>query len=108
MESMDREILEWIAAHTGSPELTAQLTHAKVKKRDQLGTGFFVYFERVAGQPSVEGHVRPICPHIESRELLDGAGCDLFIRDGHIHYLEVYARGGFMPKSLEDFTLRKS
>jgi hypothetical protein len=106
VEQLDHDILEWIAGQSGSPELAAQIGNAEVKKRDAMRTGFFVYFVTNAGAPPVEQGLRPVCPHIDAPDLQDGAGCDLFLRDGRLHYLEVYARGGFMPDPLTGYTLR--
>ena len=105
MEQLDQDILNWIGEQTGDAALSAQLQSARVKKRDYMRTGFFVYFEADEDQQAIESSVRPVCPHINSPELMDGAGCSLFLRNGRLHYLEVYARGGFMPESLEDYQL---
>ncbi|MEE4186188.1 MAG: hypothetical protein V2J12_10500 [Gammaproteobacteria bacterium] len=105
MEQVDRDLLDWIAAATDDPALAAQIAAAEVKKRDFLRTGFLVYFARNDAAPPVPAGVRPVCPHLASPELMDGAGCDLFLRDGRLHYLEVYARGGFMPEKLESYRL---
>ena len=105
MEQVDRDILDWIAAATGDAALSAQIAAAEVKRRDFLRTGFIVYFAPLDAAAPVAAGVRPACPHLESAELMDGAGCDLFLRDGRLHYLEVYARGGFMPEKLENYQL---
>jgi len=106
MEQVDRDILDWIASASGDAALAAQIAVAEVKKRDFLRTGFLVYFAPLdAAVPVVPAGVRPVCPHLESPELMDGAGCDLFLRNGRLHYLEVYARGGFMPEQPEGYRL---
>lgn len=101
---VDRDILDWIAAHTDDAALRAQLQRATVKKRDVMRTGFFVYFETPDGDAAEPG-LRPVCPHLEAPGLMDGAGCELFLRDGRLHYMEVYARGGFLPEPLQDYQL---
>ena len=106
MEVLDRAILDWIAEHTGDATLAEQIARAEISKRDYTRTGFFLYFKPATDQPEVPAGVRPVNPHIESPDLMDGAGCNLFLRAGHLHYLEVYARGGFMPEQLERFELR--
>lgn len=105
MEQLDREVLDWIASHTGSAALAAQLREPRVRRRDYMRTGFFLYFEADAGLPAVAADVRPVCPHIDTAETPDGAGCSLFLRNGRLHYLEVYARGGFLPPALTAYTL---
>jgi hypothetical protein len=107
LEQVDRDILDWIAVHTDDAALSEQIAAASVKKRDFMRTGFFVYFELSTGAAAPAG-VRPVCPHLDAPGLLDGAGCDLFLRAGRLHYLEVYARGGFLPETLEDYTLSAS
>jgi len=103
MEKVDRDILDWIAAETGDPALSAQIAKASVKRRDYTRTGFFVYFEP---DPAAEpAGAAPVSPRLEAPGLMDGAGCDLFLRDGRLHYLEVYARGGFLPEPLADYQL---
>ena len=105
MEQLDQDILNWIAEQTADDALSAQLAGATVKRRDYMRTGFFVYLTAAEGSSAVAPGLRPVCPHIVSPELMDGAGCSLFMRDGRLHYLEVYARGGFMPEALENYTL---
>jgi hypothetical protein len=105
MEKLDREVLDWIGAHTGDRTLAAHIDSATVKKRDYMRTGFFVYFESQADLPAIDSSVRPVCPHVTSPELMDGAGCSLFLRSGQLHYLEIYSRGGFIPEQLENFEL---
>jgi len=72
-----------------------------VIKRDYMRTGYFIYFNVPADAEPLEKSLRPVSPDILSPELLDGAGTTLFLRDGRIHYLEIYARGGFFPEALE-------
>jgi hypothetical protein len=108
MEQLDRDILDWIAEHTGNPALTAQLRGATVKRRDYMKTGFFVYLHTSDEAEVVAAALRPVCPHIDSAELMDGAGCSLFLRNGRLHYLEIYARGGFFPETLGDYRLRSA
>lgn len=105
MEQIDRDILDWIAEATGDAALAAQIAAADVARRDYLRTGFLVYLAAPDSAPRAAAGVRPVCPHLDSPELMDGAGCDLFLRNGRLHYLEVYARGGFMPERLEHYQL---
>ena len=108
MDKLDQEILSWIAQRTDSAELKTQLDQAKVARRDYMRTGFFVYFERQSEIPAIPGGLVVQTPHIDSAQLLDGAGTSLFLRDGRLHYLEIYARGGFFPEQLEEFSLREA
>jgi hypothetical protein len=106
MEKLDKEIISWIADKTDNDALSAQLASAEVSRRDYMRTGFFIYFKTAEGLVAVSESLRPVCPHIDSPDLMDGAGCTLFMRKGFLHYLEIYARGGFFPKSLQEFQLR--
>ncbi len=105
LQPAEQAILEWITTHTANPELAAQLRTARVRKRDNTRTGVFVYFEPNPAAAAVPTGVRPVCPRVIAPGLIDGAGCDLFLRDGRLHYLEVYARGGFLPDPLEHWVL---
>jgi hypothetical protein len=110
MEKLDKEIISWIADNTNNEVLSAQIASAEVSRRDYMRTGFFIYFKTPDGDglEAVAETLRPVCPHIESPDLMDGAGCTLFMKKGFLHYLEIYARGGFFPKTLEQFELRNA
>jgi hypothetical protein len=105
MNKLDQEILTWIAEQTDSAELKAQIDGATVSKRDYMRTGYFIYFDVVPEALPVDKSLSLVSPDIVSSELLDGAGTTLFLRNGKIHYLEIYARGGFFPKVLESYSL---
>jgi len=105
MEQIDKDILDYIAAQTGDATLTQQVAQAEVSRRDYTRTGLFVYFTPDANADRVAHGVRPVSARLEAPGLMDGAGCDLFLRDGRLHYLEVYARGGFLPEKLQDYRL---
>ncbi len=108
MEKLDKDILSWIADETKDVELSAQIELAEVSRRDYMRTGFFIYLQVPEGLAKVDAKIQPVCPHIEGPDLMDGAGCSLFLRDGVLHYLEIYARGGFFPESLEQYELKAS
>ena len=105
MEKLDKDILDYIAAQTGDPNLARQIAEAAVSRRDYTRTGLFVYFAQDAEADPVAQGVRPASARLDAPGLMDGAGCDLFLRDGRLHYLEVYARGGFLPENLQDYRL---
>ena len=108
MDKLDQEILNWIADHTCDAALSAQIANAEVGRRDYMRTGFFVYLKIPDGLTAADATLKPVCPHIDSSDLMDGAGCTLFLRNGFLHYLEIYARGGFFPESLGQWQLRKA
>jgi hypothetical protein len=105
MHKLDQEILRWIAEQTDSNELKAQIDSANVLKRDYMRTGYFIFFDVAPETLPVDKALSLVSPDILSSELLDGAGTTLFLRNGKIHYLEIYARGGFFPKVLESYSL---
>jgi hypothetical protein len=103
----ERAILDWVAERTSDTALSTQLQSATVKRRDYTRTGFFVYLIAEDQCENVGSTVRPQCPHITISELMDGAGCNLFLRNGRLHYLEIYARGGFIPETVDVFKLEE-
>lgn len=105
MEKLDSDILRWIVANNSNDALAGQLAAASVTRRDYTRTGFFIYLAVPETLPLVDAAFRPVCPDIAAPELLDGAGTSLFCRDGRLHYLELYARGGFFPESLDIYQL---
>jgi len=103
---LEQALCDWISVNTGDPDFTRQLEAASVKRRDYTRTGFFVYLDTPADCETIATSVRPSCPQIIGPELPYGAGCNLFLKNGRLHYLEIYTRGGFMPESLEQFRLQ--
>jgi hypothetical protein len=105
MEKLDRAIVDWIAANTNDPVLQDQLQRATVIRRDYMLTGYFIYFGLPDSMSPLGSGTRPCCPDISAEALPYGAGTGLFTRNGKIHYLEIYARGGFFPEQLVEFRL---
>jgi len=105
MGELEQAVLGWIAQHSGSQELADQIAAAEVQKRDFMGTGLFLYLGVPEGFVPIPDGTRPVCPHIRSDMLMDGAGSSLFMKNGCLHYLEIYSRGGFMPETLEKWEL---
>ena len=104
LNRLERALCAWIGERTGDAALARQLAAASVRRRDYTRTGFFIFLDAPAASPACEGR-KPVCPQISAPELPYGAGCNLFLRDGRLHYLEIYTRGGFMPEVLEHFEL---
>ena len=50
-----------------------------------MRTGFFVYLKIPDGLAAADAALKPVCPHIDSSDLMDGAGCTLFLRNGFLH-----------------------
>jgi hypothetical protein len=108
MEALDRQIVDWIASRSDNAAFREQLLSAQVIRRDYMRTGFFIYFELPESTAPLTNIVRPLCPDVSSPLLFDGAGTALFFRNGKVHYLEIYARGGFFPENIEEFKLLES
>ena len=105
MNKLDKAILDWIGENNDNDLLSQQLAAAAVARRDYMKTGFFIYLRLSGDLPRLADGFRPRCPDIQAAGLIDGAGTTLFLRDGRLHYLEIYARGGFFPPELSDFEL---
>jgi hypothetical protein len=106
MEQLEKDVLEWIAGNNDCEALATQLAGARVVKRDYMRTGFFIFLEAPKDAMPIQGHIRVRCPNLQAPGLMDGAGSSLFLRDGRLHYLELYARGGFFPEEPEGYSLQ--
>jgi hypothetical protein len=100
MEQLEKDLLEWIAGNNDCEALATQLAGARVTKRDYMRTGFFIFLEAPKDAAPIEANTRVCCPG-----LMHGAGSSLFFRGGRLHYLEIYARGGFFPEQPESYRL---
>lgn len=105
IESLVEQIIAWLEAHSSDGPLREQLKRASISRADYLRTGYFVYLSVPDGAvAAAEGAHLPTVG-IRSPLLMDGGGATLFLRDGYLHYLEIYARGGFFPEQIDDFEL---
>ncbi|MEJ2138039.1 MAG: hypothetical protein P8Y61_01075 [Gammaproteobacteria bacterium] len=105
MEQLEKDLLEWIAGNNDCEALATQLAGARVTKRDYMRTGFFIFLEAPKDAAPIEANTRVCCPDLEAPGLMHGAGSSLFFRGGRLHYLEIYARGGFFPEQPESYRL---
>ena len=105
MTNLEQAVLRWISDHSSDSALQGQLAAAKEKRRDFVGTGVFLYLDVPRDCPSVSRDVAMSCPRIVSPHLPDGAGVSLFLKEGYLHYLELYSRSGFLPEKLDEFDL---
>ena len=105
MTRLEQDVLQWIADHSGDSGLRAQIERASEKKRDFVGTGVFLYLQVPPDCPPLPQGVVTSTPTIVSPSLMDGAGASLFLKDGRLHYLELYSRSGFLPEELDDYDL---
>lgn len=105
MEKLEKDVLDWISVNNACQALRSQLARVTVKKRDYMRTGFFIYFEVPDDAARVDTGFRARCPDIQAPDLIQGAGSSLLMRDGRVHYLELYAKGGFFPRELASYSL---
>jgi len=105
MDDLLGRIIDWFGNRSGDAVLQEQLRSARVVRCDYVRTGYFVYFSVPEDAPLAAGVASVPGPDIVGPELLDGAGTTVFCRDGRLHYLEIYTRGGFFPQDPGDCQL---
>jgi hypothetical protein len=104
---LERDVLDWIAAHTDDPALKQQLAHLEVLNREYTGVGSFTKLKVPPDSPRVPYRVLPVSasPWIESPQLEAGGGSVLFFADGRATDLELFANGGSFPEILATWRL---
>ena len=106
---LEQDILRWVAERADTPALIAQLNGAEPVSREHTGAGFFVQISvppetvPLSGEEWSRSHIDG--PAILSPGLEYGGDSILWITEGRINCLEVYAYGGSFPKELEDYRL---
>ncbi len=108
---IEESILKWIAKESESENLREQLSNCTLIGRDYTGVGFFLKLKVSDNVPVVEGEegdIDPVPgPFIDSPELESGGDTVLFIHNGVIETLEIFAYGDSFPESLEEYELQK-
>ena len=106
---IENDILTWIRERTENQPLRHQFAAARPKKREYTGVGCFVDLELPDDCPLVDvvqGDGRTISgPQIRSRLLECGAGSMVFVEEGRVDLLEIYAYGNSFPKNLTEYQL---
>ena len=110
---LERAILEHIAKDYSIDSLTRQIQLTTLKKRDYTGVGFFVDFNIPKTLPKIEpnelGDEKVIHgPFINSKGVDIGGGCLIFLQDGYIDCLEMYAYGDRFNEHISEFELSGS
>ena len=107
--SLERDIIDWLQLHCDDHQVQRQLPHLILRKRDYTGVGFFVHFSippNVAPPPDSVGDSTPLPgPDIASPELDAGAGTAIFLTEGKLDCLEIFAYGDSFPETIENYTL---
>ena len=109
LTSLENDIVRWLLKNCESSDIQRQLPHVILQKRDYTGVGFFLHFSLppdVVAAPDSAGDSTPIPgPEIASPQLESGAGTVMFLTDGRIDCLEIFAYGNHFPEKLNDYTL---
>lgn len=109
MNQLEEDILAWMSSKSSSEAFATQAQVLKVTNREYTGVGCYTDFEIPTErnvQP-IRGHSQPYPgPHIEAAELEAGAGTHLWIQDGFITCLEIFAYGNSFPEDLTEYKLK--
>ncbi len=104
---LESAIMEWFIKNY--PVLVFQMNNAKVIERDYTGVGFFITLKSSKDLPPLRLYGNPIeGPLIQSEQLSHGAGSILFIKDGYVDVLEIFAYGETFPENIQEFQLKES
>lgn len=106
---LEAALLQGIVDYYQDPALTEQIRHCRVVQREYSGCGFFTTLVVSVDSPLIiewkEGFRFRAGNDIEAPELSDGAGSILFIREGRLYFLEVFAHVDGDPAGLSSFAL---
>lgn len=105
---LERDILSWIATHSGDDAISKQLADYKITSREFSGSGSFSKLKVSKGLPASSYTEAPCDPSIESPKLSAGGGCVLFLENGYVDMLEIFANGHSFPVHLEPYELKES
>lgn len=104
--ALEAALLRNIAECYQNPALAAQIDRCRVTLREYSGCGFFTTLVVPADSPVIVSAAQTFDGNdIEAPELSGGAGSVLFIRDGRLHFLEVFAYADGDPTALNNLTL---
>lgn len=112
----ERALLDWIRERAEGEELRAQLASAEVVGREYTGVGAYLSLAVPEGVDRIElggakgdssGPRRTVSgPELESPDLVHGGGSILFLEDGRLSFLELFAYGESFPNSLEAVSIK--
>ncbi len=106
--SLECDILKWIAEHSADDSIRDQCLSAEVISREFTGVGCFSRLKTTSSVAPSLLSLSDAAPFIESPELLLGGGCVLFLKNGVVDLLEVYAFGsGDYPADIDQYELRE-
>ena len=108
---LERAILDWYKSHYQNDTLNTQIDSAIPINRKWTEVGFYIDLQvdtSLAAVPPMNGFEdgRAIMgPHIESSQIEDGGGVLLFVKDGHLEFIEMYSFGARFEEHISDFKL---
>ncbi len=109
LTSLENDIVRWLLMNCEDIHIQRQLPKVLLCKRDYTGVGFFLHFSLpsdAVAVPDSAGDSTPIPgPEIVSPQLDSGAGTVVFLTDGRIDCIEIFAYGNHFPENLTDYTL---
>lgn len=109
LNPLEAALLQGIVDYYQDAALTEQIRDCRVVQREYSGCGFFTSLVVSVGSPLVivrkDGFRFRNGNDIEAPELSHGAGSVLFIKDGLLHFLEVFAYVDGDPATLSSFAL---
>ncbi len=101
-QSLEHDILKWIAEHSADDSIRAQCLAADIISREFTGVGCFSHLKTTSGVAPSSLNRSDVAPVIESPELPLGGGCVLFLKNGVLDLLEVYVFGsGNYPADID-------
>ena len=105
-QTLEIDILNWIADRTSDSALKSQCQNAKIKSREYTKVGYFTNFRTDETAQKATLHQADIEPQIISPEVPNTAGCVLFLSNGYIKCLEIYTFGDNFPENIQTYTLK--
>ena len=104
--ALEAALLWNIAERYQNPALAAQIGQCRVTLREYSGCGVFTTLVVPADSPVIVSAAQTFDGNdMEAPGLSGGAGSILFIRDGRLHFLEVFAYADGDPATLDSLTL---
>ena len=104
---LEREVLDWIAHRSSDNSLLKQIENVQPKEREVSDVGTFLDLtfpkDFESNAPMARNPIQG--PEIKSTMLKNGAGSLLFIADGKISVLEIFAKDENFPEELSNYTL---
>jgi hypothetical protein len=100
---LEKAVLNWIMSSYNITELSEQIESATFINRESSGVGFFI-------QLGTNNKLKPVAsskifdgPLIRSTGIDCDGGSILFMKNGYLGFLELYANGSFFKEDLTDF-----